>query len=125
MPVNVGKSFSLKDLDLSQVPILNLNPSTQTSQLSTVSVPLTNMSSSTIKINHIQGLTTTCSQLRVHSRNTPTISSDTKIQPLSVISVLGSMQSNSKVESNSFQMLNEGSMSLLPNDNLDIDVDYA
>jgi len=40
MPVNIGETISLHDLDLSHLPVLNLDEVSSSSQLSTVSLPL-------------------------------------------------------------------------------------
>ena len=132
MPVNVGDTFSLKDLDLSQLPILNLDTSSSSSssQLSTVSVPLTSMSTSTIRLNSpLMGGSSTSSQnpIRLQPRPLPSLGSGVRIHPVSVISVLGSPGSNITHETDSLQLLREDpAMSLLPEEeDLDLDIDYA
>jgi len=134
MPVNVGDTFSLKDIDLTQLPILNLDTGSKSasSQMSTVSVPLSSISTSTIRLNSplMGGGSTTSSQnpIRLQPRSLPSLSTGARIRPMSVISVLGSSRTSiPDDEMDSLELLQEDpTISLLPEEeDLDLDIDYA
>jgi len=135
MPVNVGNTFSLKDLDLSQLPILNLDTMacSSNSHLSTISVPLSSVSTSTIKLNSpLMGGSTTSSfnPIRLQPRPSPSLGSGSgvRIQPVSVISVLGSPPPNRSLDTDSLRLLREEptmSAMLPEEEDLDLDIDYA
>jgi len=130
MPVNVGDTFSLKSLDLSTLPVLNLDTSSTTSnELSTVSVPLSSISTSTIRLNTpmLGGVSSPQNPIRLQPRTLPSMGNSVRLHPVSVISVLGSSKPNLPEEVDSLPLLKEDpTMAMLTEEeNLDLDIDYT